>query len=135
LRILSVGLVTLWASVLAQEDRPGVVRSGEYQESGREGLPQSALRAPAAEDVYAVGPYATRSPDLPEGDGIDAFEAYCQICHATTYVTMQPPLPTETWAAEMTKMKETHGASIPEETASEILSYLQANFTPETRKK
>lgn len=134
MRFLSVGLVALWASVLAQDERPGLLRSGEYEESDRQ-LLQPAPPAPGAEDVYAVGPYATRSPGLPQGDGIDAFEGYCQICHATTYITMQPPLPRETWAAEMTKMKEAHGAAIPDETASEILAYLQANFTPETRKK
>jgi hypothetical protein len=135
LRIIWIGFAAFCASVLAQEDRLGLVRSGDYDESDERGLRQPAPAAPVAEDVYAVGPYAARSPELPRAEGVDALEGYCQICHATTYITMQPPLPAETWAGEMTKMMETHGAAITEETAREILAYLQANFTPETRKK
>jgi hypothetical protein len=135
LRILWIGLAALCASVLVQDERLGLVTSGDYEESDERGLRQPAPSSPVAEDVYSVGPYATRSPDLPQTEGVDNVEGYCQICHATTYITMQPPLSAETWAAEMTKMMETHGAAIPEETAKEILAYLQANFTPEKRKK
>jgi uncharacterized protein (DUF697 family) len=47
---------------------------------------------------------------------------------------MQPPLPADIWAAEVTKMQKTYGAVIPEEATKKIVSYLQTNYTPETRK-
>jgi hypothetical protein len=47
---------------------------------------------------------------------------------------MQPPLPAPTWDAEVNKMIKTFGASIPEATAKEIISYLQEHYTPENRK-
>jgi len=48
---------------------------------------------------------------------------------------MQPPLPAATWEAEINKMINTHGARIPEDVAKKIIAYLQANYTPETRKQ
>jgi hypothetical protein len=47
---------------------------------------------------------------------------------------MQPPLPAATWQAEVTKMINTYGAQIPEDAAKAITAYLQAHYTPETRK-
>jgi hypothetical protein len=48
---------------------------------------------------------------------------------------MQPPLPAATWEAEVNKMVKTLGAPIPEESAKKIVLYLQAHYTPDTRKQ
>jgi len=48
---------------------------------------------------------------------------------------MQPPLPAATWEAEVNKMNKTLGAAIPEDNTRKILLYLQAHYTPETRKQ
>lgn len=128
-------VAVLGASAVAQSDLKGLLKSGEYRQAKDSGLAQPAPMEPTAEDVYAVGPYVLYSPALPPGEGLDAVHTYCQICHSNTYITMQPPLPAETWEAEVKKMMETHGAAIPEGTARVIIAYLKANFTPETRKK
>ena len=130
--VTGITLLTAGVSVLARSERPGLLKSGEYREAEGGG---AASLEPTAEDVYAVGPYLTTYPNLPRTEGIDTVEVYCQICHSNTYITMQPPLPAATWEAEVKKMMETHGASIPDEAVQEILTYLKANFTPETRKR
>ena len=43
---------------------------------------------------------------------------------------MQPPLPAATWEAEVTKMRKTLGAPIPDASAALIVKYLQAHYTP-----
>jgi hypothetical protein len=47
---------------------------------------------------------------------------------------MQPPLPAATWEAEVNRMNKAYGAEIPEDSARKIIAYLQANYTPESRK-
>jgi len=133
--LAAAALAAVGASFLTQDLLRGLVKSGEYREAAGEGLRQIAPAEPTAEDVYAVGPYLTYSPELPPGEGRDAVHTYCQICHSNTYILMQPPLPAETWEAEVKKMVETHGAALPEDAQREIIAYLKANFTPETRKK
>jgi hypothetical protein len=48
---------------------------------------------------------------------------------------MQPPLPAATWEAEVTKMRKTLGAPISDASAALIIKYLQAHYTPDTRKQ
>jgi hypothetical protein len=48
---------------------------------------------------------------------------------------MQPPLPAATWEAEVTKMRKTFGATIPDEATAKIIGYLKTHYTPETRKQ
>jgi hypothetical protein len=48
---------------------------------------------------------------------------------------MQPPLPAAAWEAEVTKMKKSFSATIPDEATAKIIRYLQAHYTPETRKQ
>lgn len=135
MRILGVILSILGGAVLAQTELGGLVKSGEYREASGGSLAQATPLDPTPEDVYAVGPYRTYSPELAPGEGLDSVHVYCQLCHSNTYITMQPPLPAETWEAEVKKMMETHGAPFPEDVAREILSYLKAHYTPETRKR
>jgi hypothetical protein len=133
--LIGVVLVFLGAAALAQNQLTGLVQSGEYRPAPEGGLRQPAAVPPAGEDVYAVGPYLSNPPELAAGEGVDSVHVYCQLCHSNTYITMQPPLPAETWEAEVKKMMETHGAAMPEEAVPEIIAYLKAHYTPETRKK
>lgn len=103
---------------------PGVVRAGEYRLS-----PAGTAQAPtAAGSVYDVGPFPLSTPGLPPGDGRDATVAMCSVCHSLRYITMQPPLPPETWQATVRKMIDVHGAPIPEDVAARITGYLQTHY-------
>lgn len=62
-------------------------------------------------------------------------EAYCNTCHTPSYITMQPPLPAATWEAEVKKMGTAFGAQIPADSQANILKYLDAHYTPKTRKR
>jgi hypothetical protein len=53
----------------------------------------------------------------------------------TTYITMQPPLPAGAWDATVQKMINGFGAAIPEESAGQIVTYLQAHYAPGNREQ
>lgn len=108
---------------------PGLVRAGEYRLSP-EGVP--APPAPGG-SVYDVGPFPLSPPQLPPGDGRDATVAMCSVCHSLRYITMQPPLPPDTWRATVRKMIDMHGAAIPDDVAGRITRYLQEHFSPPSR--
>ena len=120
---------------LAQsEGDTGLAEAGSYT-PGPLGQITQPLPSPAGEGaVYRVGAYPLYTPELADGPGKELVQGYCQVCHSTTYITMQPPLPAATWQAEVTKMINTYGAQIPEDAAKAITAYLQAHYTPETRK-
>ena len=61
--------------------------------------------------------------------------SYCNPCHSARYITMQPQLLADTWTAEVNKMAQPSGASIPEDATQKIIHYLQSHYTPENRKK
>ncbi len=63
-------------------------------------------------------------PNLPRGEGLEAVNAACVICHSTRYISMQPPLPRKTWVAVVDKMRKTFGAPVSDEQAVEIVEYL-----------
>ena len=75
--------------------------------------------------VYAVGPWPTYTPPLADGEGRELVQSFCGICHSTTYITMQPPLTSAAWEAEVNKMIGTFGAPIPEPSAQAISAYLK----------
>jgi len=114
---------------------PGLVQEGNY-DSGNLGMQmQPAPHTDDAGAVYAVGPWPTYTPPLADGDGRELVQSFCGICHSTTYITMQPPLPSATWEGVVNKMIGTFGAPIPEPSAQAILAYLKSHYTPETRKE
>jgi hypothetical protein len=84
---------------------------------------------------YDAGAYPLFPPSLPAGAGREEVKAFCNTCHSVRYITMQPPLPPETWAAEVKKMIQTYGASVPDDSTARIIYYLQTNFCPDTRKE
>lgn len=131
-----IGMVLLLAgaSVLAQSQRPGIVRSGQYR-SAASSVSQPDPSQHSADAVYSVGSYTLNTPTLAPGKGRELVNVYCQVCHSATYITMQPPLPTAAWEAVINKMITTHGATIPSQAAKQIIAYLEANYTVETRKQ
>jgi len=64
--------------------------------------------------------------DLPNAKGKDTVTVACGVCHTPKYIMLQPPFPKETWVAEVTKMRKTYMAPIPDEKVDEIVNYLMA---------
>jgi hypothetical protein len=98
------------------------------------------LRQPAPIELspdsnFQVSAYPAPAVDLVPGDGLQDVQIYCNTCHGMRYITMQPALPAATWEAEVNKMTKTYGAAIPEDSNRKIILYLQAHYTPATRKQ
>ena len=125
LAICAIGTAT---AVYAQH------KTGHYEAGSSGKIAQPHVQPASADSSYDVGPLLTYRPTLAPGDGRQEVEVYCNTCHSPIYITMQPPLPAETWAAEVTKMRKTFGADFPDEIANKVVRYLQANYTPDTRK-
>jgi len=109
--------------------------AGYYSQKNPGAISQTAPPALADGATYSVAAYPLYAPELVPGEGREAAESYCSTCHSTRYITMQPPLPSETWAAEVNKMVKVMGQPIPEEAQPVIIKYLQMHYTPETRKR
>jgi hypothetical protein len=108
--------------------------TGSYSPATPGSIHQTLPHAASPDSVYDVGAYATYRSTLVDGDGRKDVEAYCNTCHSPGYIPMQPPLPAATWVAEVDKMEKTYGAQFPDEAKQSIIRYLQAHYTPETRK-
>ena len=122
---LAIGLVA--GLVFAQQEGYSPAALGQLQ--------QPAPSSLTDDSVYEVSAYPQYTPELAEGDGRAETASFCSLCHSTRYITMQPPLPAATWEAEVTKMRKTFGAPIPDASAALIVKYLQTHYTPETRKQ
>ena len=123
--ILALAGVGVYAEMQKGQYRPAIL--GQLLQSGpRESLPDSQ---------YGGSFYPLYPPELEPGDGKAEADGYCGMCHSTRYITMQPPLPAAAWEAEVTKMKKSFSATIPDEATAKIIRYLQAHYTPETRKQ
>ncbi|HHT9111039.1 MAG TPA: sulfide dehydrogenase [Candidatus Brocadiaceae bacterium] len=120
--------------ILAQSKLPGIVNSGMYYQGTVGIISQYRPLQHVPDAIYSVGAYPLNTPELSPVNGKDVVQFYCRFCHSATYITMQPPLPTATWKAEVLKMINVYGAPIPEDIESQIVEYLQSNYTPETRK-
>ena len=127
--ILSLALLAAGGPPFAQ------LRSGDYQAAKLGNLQQTARPELSADTIYRIATYPLHPPELAPGEGKQETEAYCVMCHSSRYITMQPPLPAGTWEAEVNKMNRAFGANIPEAVTQKIVRYLQANYTPETRKQ
>ena len=110
-------------------------KRGNYAPAPLGQLQQSSPATLTDDSVYQVSAYPLYRPELAEGEGRAETESFCSLCHSTRYITMQPPLPAATWEAEVTKMRKTLGAPISDASAVLIIKYLQAHYTPETRKQ
>lgn len=65
-------------------------------------------------------------PPLAAGQGQDAFDRGCRICHSARYISLQPVFPRKTWTAEVDKMMKVYGAPIPPNDVKPIIDYLVA---------
>lgn len=113
-------------------------KAGQQENYAPAVLPQFQRPAPATltdDSIYQVSAYPQYPPPLAEGEGSAETASFCGLCHSARYITMQPPLPAATWEAEVTKMRKTFGAPIPDASAALIVKYLQAHYTPDTRKQ
>ena len=52
----------------------------------------------------------------------------CLTCHSSAYVSTQPRLSHDQWAAEVTKMQHAYGAPIAEADVPKIVAYLTTNY-------
>ncbi len=125
-----LGLFPLAARTAQDETQLGVYTSGDY-----DGIAQTEPRGRNLGAVYSVDPYPLDAPKLAPGEGRELVASYCNTCHSTRYITMQPPLPAATWEAEVNKMIKTFGQPIPPDAAPKIITYLQNHYTPDTRKE
>ena len=134
---LTVLSLLLGAAVLAHSEtpRPGLLDAGDYAGGPLGSALQPARVQPGNGATYQVGKWPTYTAELAPGPGRDTVLGHCSMCHSVTYITMQPPLPAATWEAEVHKMIKTFGAPIQDAQAKEIITYLQAHYTPQTRKE
>jgi hypothetical protein len=109
--------------------------AGYYAEERTGSIHQTRCTSFSSGATYDAGRFPLFPPALPAGTGREEVRAFCNTCHSVRYITMQPPLPPEMWAAEVNKMIKTYGASIPDDSTARIIYYLQANFCPDTRKE
>jgi hypothetical protein len=111
------------------------LRKGQHQPAAMGLLPQARPGEFLPDSQYSGGRYPLYPPEMESGEGKAEVEGYCSTCHSTRYITMQPPLPAAAWETEVTKMKKRFGATVPDEAVLRIVGYLQAHYTPETRKQ
>lgn len=133
--LIGLLVIALNKPLLAKTGLPGLVRSGQYSKGTLLSITQPDLVQQSIDSVYSVGTYPLYTPELAKGEGLDIVQGYCNLCHSVTYITMQPPLPADTWEAEVFKMIDTYGALIPEDETRQVIVYLQAHYTPETRRQ
>ncbi|MDQ1271708.1 MAG: hypothetical protein QG591_338 [Planctomycetota bacterium] len=133
--LIGLLVIALNKPLLAKTDLPGLVRSGQYSKGTLLSISQPDAIKQSLDAVYSVGTYPLYTPELVPGEGRDIIQGYCNLCHSVTYITMQPPLPAATWEDEVYKMINTYGALIPEDETRQVIAYLQAHYTPETRRQ
>ena len=64
--------------------------------------------------------------DVPPGPNVQVYEKNCLICHSARYVVTQPRFSKAVWQAEVKKMVDAYGATIPEADQALIVQYLVA---------
>lgn len=107
----------------------------QYAEQMRGVIDQAAATPYTTDASYSIGTIPQDTPPLIEGQGVELVRTNCSVCHATTFISSQPPLPGSTWHDEVYKMKEKYGATfISDDSANKIIAYLSAHYTPETHK-
>ena len=111
------------------------LKKGYYAPAELGILRQAATVDLSPDSNFQVSAYPVPAADLALRDGLQEVQIYCNTCHSPRYITMQPPLPAATWEAEVNKMNKSFGAAIPDDSRQKIILYLQAHYTPETRKQ
>lgn len=75
-------------------------------------LVSTSVELPADDATYPAGPHA------------DLVNANCTVCHSASMALAQPPLSTDQWKAEVTKMREVYKAPVAEADVPAIVDYL-----------
>jgi mono/diheme cytochrome c family protein len=132
-RVPMVVFVSCALLALAGAGAYAELQKGHYEPANLGKLRQANPNGSSPDSEYEAGAYPLYPPELEAGDGKAETEGYCSVCHSARYITMQPPMPAATWEAEVTKMKKTFGATIPDEATAKIIGYLQTHYTAETR--
>jgi hypothetical protein len=128
-------LAIMFCAFLASAALYAEFNAGFYTLRGPGSIHQTLPQVAAKGADYEVGAYTLYPIALASGDGQQEVAAYCNTCHSTRYITMQPPLPAEIWTAEVSKMTKAYGASIPDDATQKIILYLKSHYTAETRKQ
>ena len=113
-------------------------RAGEKKSAADAPNANPSARASTGAGVAEKGTVRTMrlpefEPELPEGKARNTVVVVCGTCHSTRYIMIQPPLPRETWVAEVTKMQKTYGAPVPPDKVEEIVDYLVAVRGPRSK--
>ncbi len=113
----------------------GTSSPAQYADQMRGVIDQAASASYTTDASYAIGTIPQDTPALIPGQDVEVVQTNCSVCHATTFISSQPPLPGSTWHDEVYKMKEKYGATfISDDNANKIIAYLSAHYTPETHK-
>jgi len=88
----------------------------------------STTKAPSSEGTIHSITLPDIRIELKEGPGRVKTETYCNICHSTDYIIMQPKADHAQWTAEVNKMIKTFGAPIPPDDAETIITYITENY-------
>lgn len=94
---------------------------------GRGGQPS----LPPAQNGLAREPLAAIT--LKPGPNQKLVSTYCTICHSLAPIVEHDGFTNATWSAEVQKMRKTYGCPIDDATARQILTYLQASYSAESR--
>ncbi|ANF25483.1 40-residue YVTN family beta-propeller repeat protein [Pseudomonas sp. MT-1] len=119
----------------ANANPPGYVSEGQYGQGVLGSADQPKPESLDTGSSYGIhGDWPSYTPPLADGKGKAQVEAYCSVCHNTTYISMQPPLSAQQWDDTVHKMLNTFGAKqyIPENAVPQIIEYLQSHYTPDT---
>lgn len=82
-----------------------------------------------------AAPAVAAETSLAPGKDLETVAVHCSACHTTDYIRMNSPFLTrDGWKAEVTKMRTAFGAQIDDETAAEVLDYLDANYAVKAAK-
>lgn len=66
--------------------------------------------------------------DIKMGEGFDAVNANCLMCHSFGYITQQGPQSYKFWAKKTQKMIDYYKAPITEEDAARVNKYLSTHY-------
>ncbi len=86
-----------------------------------------AEAAEATGDVHTIT-LPNISVELKAGAGRDKVATFCNICHSTDYIVMQPRFSGKKWSAIVQKMINVFGAPVNEADAAVIRQYLTAQY-------
>ena len=77
---------------------------------------------------FVLGGISAQAQGLPEGEGKEAIESSCALCHGLNYITRAGRTATE-WRNVVSDMVS-RGAPLTRDEFDQVLRYLEAHFGP-----